>query len=573
MDNLVHTVEEQKVTVNADKRYYLDEGNVSNTKGFLETLDSYNRCKISLYNVMYAEKYDANKGILTQKNITYPRFLKDRFGTNDYYNSSLYSEVTGVLKSQKELHELNLANKQVDISNRETKIQSTIEQLDKKLAVKKSIVIYMKTGTWEKPYPKCSLVVSGNRISGFHIPETDIHQYEYDLDRKIKQLSTRIKQLQEGKKRMEQSYERMKNNPPKKAMFGSRDFYKKKDTVYSEDNASWKQEFHDKRYHSMSLTGRHTSKYCNYLCKYNRHKKELVLVNMDGTETVFKDFQVARFVDEFEALFTVDPHERQSICYTFKLEKDSKGRQYIIPSVTFNLPKKRVNTGVDDGCVSIDLNHDHIALTDLDIKGNLLYHTTFPFKLEGLTTGQAQDAIGRVMSLVADYCERHHKCLLMEDISIKSGKAGLKYGNATRNRKITTFAYKKMTACALSQAYKHNFTVYFVNPAYTSQSGKMALMRKHGLSIHESAAYAIGLKGMGLHEKLQVPEHLKRCMTAKQQEADLWAQWKTVTSKMKDVRTHAFYLNLPKAEAKTFTKLKNWIKNNDQVYYQAPKPV
>ena len=57
-----------------------------------------------------------------------------------------------------------------------------------------------------------------------------------------------------------------------------------------------------------------------------------------------------------------------------------------------------------------------------------------------------------------------------------------------------------------------------MNPAYTSQMGKFLYLRPFGLSIHEAASYAIGLKGMGIREKLLPDERLLALLPEKAKE-------------------------------------------------------
>ena len=59
----------------------------------------------------------------------------------------------------------------------------------------------------------------------------------------------------------------------------------------------WKQEFFEKRHQSMALPGRHTSKYGNFLCKYDG--KDLSVTCIDGTTTVFHDFKLPRYNEAF----------------------------------------------------------------------------------------------------------------------------------------------------------------------------------------------------------------------------------------------------------------------------------
>ena len=44
-------------TVNADKRYYLDEGDIVNAGSLVDTISIFNDMKIRLYNALYDKKY------------------------------------------------------------------------------------------------------------------------------------------------------------------------------------------------------------------------------------------------------------------------------------------------------------------------------------------------------------------------------------------------------------------------------------------------------------------------------------------------------------------------------------
>lgn len=101
----------------------------------------------------------------------------------------------------------------------------------------------------------------------------------------------------------------------------------------------------------------------------------------------------------------------------------------------------------------------------------------------------------------------------MEDIDTTISKHGMKYGNAKGNRHASIFAYRKMESCIENQSYRRSFGVIKINPAYTSQIGKILYMRRLGISIHEAASYVIGLKGMGLRDKLTLEEEMAARLT------------------------------------------------------------
>lgn len=67
-------------TINADKRYYIDENLIINPESLVNTEYKFNDMKIQMYNLLYDKKY---KGSGTLAEGTYSKWCKDTFGTND----------------------------------------------------------------------------------------------------------------------------------------------------------------------------------------------------------------------------------------------------------------------------------------------------------------------------------------------------------------------------------------------------------------------------------------------------------------------------------------------------------
>lgn len=149
-------------TINADKRYYIDENLIINSDSLVDTEYRFNDMKIQMYNLLYDKKYK-NTGILTEN--TYSKWCKDTFKTSDYYNCAVYTSASGMLSSQNELNKLYIKTKKSDLDARDTKIASTIEQLEKKQAIKESLVIYAKTKKWKTPYSGCQTKMTGKSVS------------------------------------------------------------------------------------------------------------------------------------------------------------------------------------------------------------------------------------------------------------------------------------------------------------------------------------------------------------------------------------------------------------------------
>ena len=65
--------------------------------------------------------------------------MKEKYKTNDYYNAAIYTAASGQISSQKELKKYYKTTIAADLKNRDEKIQSVKEELDKKRAIKNSI--------------------------------------------------------------------------------------------------------------------------------------------------------------------------------------------------------------------------------------------------------------------------------------------------------------------------------------------------------------------------------------------------------------------------------------------------
>ena len=534
-------------TIYGNKRYYLDENNIINQEAMLYTFQKYNDIKMAFYNVRYAEKFQKTGPLMET---AYSKWLKEKFQINAYYQAALYTDVNGILSSQTELKYLYINNTKEEIKNEQLKIKSLQEMLDKKNSIKASIKQYLMTGKWKKPYPLCKIVLHGKSCTLFSGKQFLVDDYERIVEADIRKLKHRIKMIQESCKRKEHKKQCLMDHEPLKVLFGSQKRYQQKDQN-DVDLQKWKEDFYFQRHHTFSLPGRHDARGGNFLAKLVNGS--LVVTGIDGRCFTFLNFQLARLNEEYQKLLQATGKERKAVWYNFTLHKDKKGRKYVLVSATIPLENKYVNDSFASGCVSMDLNADHVALADLDEHGNYLSSKVIPFWLEGKTSGQVLEILGRVMAKVGGFCTERKKPLIMEDINLTLKRSGLKYGGKKRNRRISLFAYRKMTACLYNQSFKQGFAVFQVDPAYTSQMGKHLFMRKYGISIHEAAAYAIGLKGMGMLSLLlpqkQMYDLLPKCIRTRYEEepneAHLHGIWGKIKTTFSGIRTHLFYRELP----------------------------
>ncbi|WP_234987476.1 IS200/IS605 family accessory protein TnpB-related protein [Halolactibacillus halophilus] len=183
---------------------------------------------------------------------------------------------------------------------------------------------------------------------------------------------------------------------------------------------------------------------------------------------------------------------------------EDRGDYYIIKCLIDVPATPYLNTSTSTGMVGVDLNVNHIAVANINAIGQCVDAFTLPFNLEGKISGQRAKIIEAEVITLVDYAVKHHKPLAIEKLDTTRSKVSRPYGNRKANRQMSQFAYQKMILAIKSRAEKMGVAVYVVNPAYTSQIGKMKYMKRLGVSIHMAAAYVIARRAMGVFDAYTV---------------------------------------------------------------------
>ena len=185
-------------TVNADRRYYLDEDKIYNADSLVDTIRRFNDIKIQMYNHLYDLRYD-NTGVFSD--ITYSQWCTDTFGINAYYACAIYSAASGALSSQNELNKIYIRSKEEDLKASDTKIGSVKEQLERKQAVKKSLDLYRTTKKWKTPYTGCQLAIDNGTVHLSGKKTMDTGSFERMVEQNIRDLKHRLKMLISSRER------------------------------------------------------------------------------------------------------------------------------------------------------------------------------------------------------------------------------------------------------------------------------------------------------------------------------------------------------------------------------------
>ena len=567
----------------SSNRIYLDTLSAEDVKQLRKSLYVYNRAKEELYNRYYDKAFLG----LELNEIKYIKeWLRNTFGMQpqEYHITSLTRQAGAMVQSQKELMNLYKQDDEAREKSRKNKLRTLRSQLTTFKKAKEYLIARSKA---KKTNSKTKLVIpvpiknTRSFKSQFKDMKTekDIYLYEVWVDKKIASLKARIAMIEEKSKQAEinksnrtvtvsfrkekkQTAEGAENAAnqnadgssgeyvdktfvlPNRVTFGSKAFYKTKDTT-DISLSEWHVLREQKRFNAMKFNGRFDAKYKNWLVFYSTENHSMQISLITGYVLSLNSVVFPYRGNDLEKVLKHAKEPGWSVGYTLELHVDLAGREYILIRASFDVHEDEghVNYYTKAGVIGIDLNLDNISWAELDGEGHRIRGGMFKFSLSGKTTSQATDILGRVCSRVIKLCVDTNKPLVMEDISLQKKRASLAYGRKNANRGTSSFAYSKMTQLLLGKALQNNVGVFLINPAYTSFIGKVKYIKSLRCPIHMAAAYVIGRRGMGFSEKM--PLIYRALIPDKKMRSHHWKQFAHLYKISKRIKTKTYLKNLP----------------------------
>ena len=239
-----------------------------------------------------------------------------------------------------------------------------------------------------------------------------------------------------------------------------------------------------------SLAGRH-GKYLvvpNVRFAYG-HEKVLAALGSNTEYAVYR-----REHGEKEARVTA---LGQAISYRFK--RDAKGWRVF---ATTELPEVEVTTDRRRGAIGVDLNADHLAVSETDASGNYVKAWRVPLVTYGKRHHQAEALIGDAVAGVVEYARGAGKPLVVEKLDFRQKKAVLEGESRKYSRMLSGFSYGKIKAYFISRGYREGVEIIEVNPAYSSVVGRVKFMERYGLTVHQAAALVLARRLLGCSERI-----------------------------------------------------------------------
>ncbi len=507
---------------------------------FSSTLHQFNVAKHFAYQAMLRHERQATKTLEE----SYFKQVKAKFQLPTDYARDAVQKAKSVRSSQKELTKQYIENVKAQIHATKKKSKTTKRELTELRKIKASLVAGKPKFHQKAIKQRDHQVIVASRKGETVYKNIYLFEHQY-LEPKIKQWKARVGQLAFRLDRLEKKLYHLQNKIPG-VVFGRKVLFKQQYTVraYRRDHKAWKQAFDRARYYEMMLSGRKDAKHGNFVVKYNPTLHTLQWTTADGIERIIPNVVFPYGGDAIERAIILQQQktakERLKNGKSIAWSVEDHGAYYLFKCVVEDVSVPIGNYSKVDGVLGIDLNYNHVAIANINPKGQLIKAWVMDFDLEDKTTGQAAKIIEALAIRLINQAIAHNKPIVVEELDTTTSKVANPYGPSSRNRKLSLFAYRKFGSAIENRATKMGVAVFYVNPAYTSQIGKMKYMRQLGISIHESAAYVIGRRGMSFKEKL--PPMLSSQLPEKMVGRHHWAQWGYWTKKVSGMKVHAFYL-------------------------------
>ena len=222
---------------------------------------------------------------------------------------------------------------------------------------------------------------------------------------------------------------------------------------------------------------------------------------------------------------------------SFRFKRDARGWRVF---ATTRMDKPPVVTDRGLGAIGVDLNADHLAVTETDRSGNFVNTFSAPLVTYGKSSHQAEALIGDAVAKVVGYARGRRKPLVMERLDFQRKRAALEGESPGRSRMLSSFCYGKVKAFLLSRGYREGVEVCQVNPAYSSVIGRVKYMERYGLSVHQAAALALARRLLGCREgvprrraaPLDTGGHVAFRVPVRKRVKHVWSYWAAVSRQL-----------------------------------------
>jgi IS605 OrfB family transposase len=215
---------------------------------------------------------------------------------------------------------------------------------------------------------------------------------------------------------------------------------------------------------------------------------------------------------------------------TYRFLRDDRGWRVF---VTVALPEVQAISHKDAGVIGVDINADHLAITETDRFGNPVEFITVPCVTYGKTSEQRKSVIGNAVKQVMAFAVVRRKPLVVEKLDFQKKKTVLEKESAKEARMLSALAYTQVQTIIRARAFDAGIEVCEVNAAYTSVIGQYKFAGRYGMSRHHAAALVIGRRSSGFGESLPSHLHVTLPLSVRNRGRHVWIKWAAAFRKVK----------------------------------------
>lgn len=267
-------------------------------------------------------------------------------------------------------------------------------------------------------------------------------------------------------------------------------------------------------------------------------------LNLHGIRFAYGHAQIAAALNTSQRITTqtkagVATVKRTGAALSYRFVRDAKGWRVF---VSCQAQAVNIDTNGSMGAVGMDVNADHLAISETDRFGNLVEAGRIDLHTHGKSREQSKALIGDAAVAIVDQARQAGKPVVIEKLNFQKKKAELEAVNRKQARMLSSFSCNKVASNIKAAAFRAGVEVIEVNPAYTSVIGAVNHAQRKGISVHQGAALAIARRGLGLCEKATVlvgivptahGGHVTFELPARNRLKHVWTFWSKVRTNLK----------------------------------------
>ena len=455
-------------TITCSNRIYYSELSSEEANALHQDIQLYHAMMHTAYHLLCLK----SQGIPFPFENSLEKEMKRRFHTNDYFPLSAIQEAKQHLSNDFANHE-----------NQKKALKAQCKAIEKK--IKEVEINILKIDRQLKELFRKTK--QGKQTEADYLLE--VQQLRPERKRYKNRRSHLIYGLNRRKQKLEALQRKMKFT-----CFGGKKLARARTTVYAGQHETWLKAYQSARNRTMMIQGRRQGKFSNNLFQY--HIEEGVLIYRCSSEKreIPLKIEFHQYKEELERAVRL-PHNTPGKAVAYVLE--DHGAYFIIKAIV-EMEEKAKSEDTEQGVIGIDINVNHIAVSETDGCGNCVLLKTVKMPLDGKNRKQRKHQIDETVKEVVLECVRSHKPLVMEDLDFQKTKSKMRYGNRRQNKMLSDFATRKIEEAIVRRCWKEGYGVKKVNPANTSKIGKEKYSKRMGCTVHMAAAYVIARRGMGM---------------------------------------------------------------------------